>query len=73
MFGCVLYRQAADSVWSLQNSPGGTRHHVVDGSNAHTSPSPEGLSYGRKKARVGPGNSMRDTRFYSRLDFNQNL
>ena len=24
-------RQVADSVWSLQNSPGGTRHHADDG------------------------------------------
>ncbi|EET2437987.1 hypothetical protein FHA94_004719 [Escherichia coli] len=39
----------ADSVWSLQNPPGGTRHHVIDGSDAHTSPSPEGLFCERKK------------------------
>ena len=49
----LSYRQAADSVWSLQNSSGGTRHHAADRYQVRYRSLIVGTFLYAKKARVG--------------------
>ncbi len=49
----LSYRQAADSVWSLQNSPGGTRHHAADRYQVRYRSLIVGTFLYAKKARAG--------------------
>lgn len=45
----------ADSVWSLQNPPGGTRHHAIDDNGCVYQPLSGGAFFAHKKAPLRRG------------------